>query len=480
MAATAEHQLTNRWDKASAPKGGLDLLVYASNLLGSDPAITNFGGGNTSSKTQEIDPLTGDSVEVLWVKASGGDLGTAKSSGFASLYQQKLLGLEARSKAGVHEDEMVPLYAQSTFNLNPAAPSIDTPLHGFVPYPCVSHMHPDAVIAVAASENSREVTKNIYGDRMGFLPWKRPGFDLGLALRDLIAANPNIEGAVMESHGLICWANTWEECYDLTLKLIDEAQAYIDANGRKDPFGKPVRTVREADAADKLVALIPELRGKVVYDGQPLIAHVTATDPLMEFLASEHCERLVALGTSCPDHFLRTKIRPMLLKPDDDLDAALADFRRAGYEGYYKRCKQPDSPAMRNPNPSVVLVPGVGMITFGKNATEARVTGEFYCNAVNVMRGAEAIARYVSLPEQEAFNIEYWQLEEAKLRRQPPEKELSRRVAVISGGAQGIGRATALKLTALGASCSFAGHQRDQTGRNRRPKSKRPVAARTR
>ncbi|HLK13582.1 MAG TPA: bifunctional rhamnulose-1-phosphate aldolase/short-chain dehydrogenase [Fimbriimonadaceae bacterium] len=452
MAVAADNRLKNRWG-SGAPTDPVDLLVYASNLLGSDPAITNFGGGNTSVKATETDPLTGDPVEVLWVKASGGDLGTAKRGNFASLYLAKFLGLE-RLAATIPEDELVPLFPQCAFNLNPAAPSIDTPLHAFVPSACVSHMHPDAVIAIAASKDCRDLTAKIWGGKLGFLAWKRPGFDLGLALCDLIAANPGIEGAMMESHGLICWADTWADCYALTLRLIDQAQAYLDSHGRSDPFGKPTRAARDADRDAKLAALVPVLRGKVAYGGVRLIGHVDTAAPVLDFLASQSIGRLAALGTSCPDHFLRTKIRPFVLTDGDDVDAKLTEFRD-GYAAYYDRCKHVDSPAMRNPNPSVILLPGLGMVTFAKNAAEARITGEFYTNAINVMRGAEAVSQYVALPEQEAFNIEYWLLEEAKLKRQPPPKELSGRIAVISGGAQGIGRATAHKLAGLGATVAL-------------------------
>ncbi|MHB8637010.1 MAG: bifunctional rhamnulose-1-phosphate aldolase/short-chain dehydrogenase [Fimbriimonadaceae bacterium] len=452
MAAVAEKRLTHRWG-SGAPTDALDLLVYASNLLGSDPAITNFGGGNTSSKATEIDPLTGESVEVLWVKASGGDLGTATRANFASLYLEKFKGLERRAKE-MPEDALAPLFPQCAFNLNPAAPSIDTPLHAFVPKSCVSHMHPDAVIAIAASADCRELTTKIYGTKMGFLPWKRPGFELGLALRDLIADNPGIDGAMMESHGLICWADTWDECYALTLRLIDEAQAYIDSKGKPEPFGKLVRQAQAPDAQTKLAELMPILRGKVNHEGHRLIGCLDTSEAVLDFLARDASDRLITLGTSCPDHFLRTKIRPLVVTDWDDLDAALAKFR-GEYAAYYERCKHNDSPAMRNPNPSVILLPGLGMVTFAKNATEARITGEFYKNAINVMRGAEAVSRYVALPEQEAFNIEYWLLEEAKLKRQPPAMELSGRIAAISGGAQGIGRATAHKLARLGAAVAL-------------------------
>lgn len=447
---SASH-VPSRWDSQSAPRDPVDQLVYASNLLGGDPRITNFGGGNTSSKIEMPDPVTGQPTQVLWVKASGGDLGSAKRSGFASLYQEKLLGLERRFKAeGLHEDEIVPLYMRCVFDANPAAPSIDTPLHSYVPAPCVSHMHSDSVISLAASADVEQLTNDVYGGKLGLLPWKRPGFELGLMLRDLIEREPGIEGAMMAGHGFICWADDWQSCYALTLRLINQAVDYIESrtNGAR-PFGPIVVQPREDRKAD-LVGLLPKLRGKVAFEGQRLIATVDTAAPAVEFSGSKEAERLARLGTSCPDHFLRTKIRPLILPIGSDIEAALAQFR-SDYAAYYDRCKHPDSPAMRNPNPSVVIVPGVGLISFGKNKQESRVTGEFYRNAIEVMRGAEIVSRYVALPEQEAFNIEYWQLEEAKLRRQPPEKDLSRQVAVISGGAQGIGRATAVKMAREGA-----------------------------
>ncbi|HVT11251.1 MAG TPA: bifunctional rhamnulose-1-phosphate aldolase/short-chain dehydrogenase [Fimbriimonadaceae bacterium] len=450
--------LPSLWDKAKASQmDEVDQLVYASNLLGSDPRITNFGGGNTSVKITDTDPLTGEKAEVLWVKGSGGDLGTAKKSGFASLYLDKVLGLEARYEknrrgagGNLTEDDIVGLYQQCIFNLNPAAPSIDTPLHAFVPFKAVSHMHSDAVIAIAASENVIELTKEVFQGQMGFLPWKRPGFELGLMLRDLIEANPGINSAMMGSHGFICWADSWEECYDLTLRLINMAAEYIERKtGATHAFGEVVRE-RHPNPEAVLLDLLPKLRGKVAYNGQRLIGVIDTSEPVQKFLSRSKMPALSALGTSCPDHFLRTKIRPLVLEADGDLDAALADFRKA-YGKYYDRCKRPTSPAMRNPNPSVVLIPGVGMISFGKNIQEATVTGKFYRNAIEVMRGAETVSKYTALPEQEAFDIEYWLLEEAKLKRQPPEKELSRQIAAITGGASGIGKATAIKMAGLGA-----------------------------
>lgn len=445
--------IESAWDSAkAAAMNPVEQLVYASNLLGSDPRITNFGGGNTSAKLTATDPLTGEPVRVMWVKGSGGDLGSAKMQNFASLYLDRVLKLEDKQRAeGLPEDAIVALYNHCTFNLNPTACSIDTPLHAFVPFDAVSHMHSDAVIAIAACEDCEAITKEIWGDEMGVLPWKRPGFDLGLMLRDLIAANPKAKGAIMQSHGFICWADTWQECYELTLRMINQAQTYLNERTRQHPFGNPV-VEAHPDPKAVMTDLLPKLRGRMAYNGQRLIAHVDGSPEVMDFLSRSKMPELAKLGTSCPDHFLRTKIRPLVLTATDDnsLDSALSQFREA-YKAYYERCKHADSPAMRNPNPSVVLVPGVGMVSFGKNPQEAKVTGQFYKNAIAVMRGAEAVSKYVALPEQEAFNIEYWLLEEAKLKRMPPEKEYARQVAVITGGAQGIGFATAKRLAIEGA-----------------------------
>jgi rhamnulose-1-phosphate aldolase/alcohol dehydrogenase len=468
MSVAAPSLIESRWDHAAASNlSDLELLVYASNLLGSDLRITNFGGGNTSSKVSASDPLTGDPTRVLWVKASGGDLGSAKASNFASLYLGRLLSLKAKSVAGVHEDEIVGLYGQCIFNLNPAAPSIDTPLHALVPAPCVSHMHSDAVIAIAACDHAEQLTKEIWGGRMGYLPWKRPGFDLGLMLERLIEENPGIQGALMQSHGFICWAGDWESCYRLTLDMINDAQKYMDGRGTKEPFGPSIRDAEVRESNAQWESLLPALRGKVAHNGQRLVACLDRDNVTLDFLSREKLVQLAGMGTSCPDHFLRTKIRPLVIELPKDglgpeaLDEALAEFREA-YHGYYERCRRPDSPAIRNPNPSVVLVPGLGMVSFGKNAQEAKVTGQFYRNAIEVMRGAESVGKYVALPEQEAFDIEYWLLEEAKLRRMPQEKELSGSIAAITGGAQGIGLATAKKMAALGACVAILDIQEDK------------------
>lgn len=432
----------NLWNAArAAALDEVDRLVYRSNLLGSDPRITNFGGGNTSAKVTMADPLTGEDVRVLWVKGSGGDLGTMKRTGLASLYLDRVLGLEAKYRTGTHEDDVVALYNHCTFNLNPTACSIDTPLHAFIPKAHVDHMHSDAIIAVAASQDSERWTQEVFGGRLGWVPWKRPGFELGLMLRDLYASNPNLRGAVMGSHGFISWADTAEECYALTLDLINEAAAFLEGRGLRGPV--------VSAGGQSWRPLLPRLRGKVAHEGLRLIADVDQSPEVMEFLQSPKRDALARLGTSCPDHFLRTKIRPLVTTPET-LDADL-DAYRADYAAYYERCKRPDSPAMRNPNPSVVLVPGLGMATFGKTKAEAQVTGEFYRRAIEVMKGAELLSGYTALPEQEAFDIEYWLLEEAKLKRMPPEKEFSRQIAVVTGGAQGIGFATAKRLAEGGA-----------------------------
>jgi rhamnulose-1-phosphate aldolase/alcohol dehydrogenase len=458
MVSETASAVPNLWNDSEAPLDPVERLVYASRLLGSDLRVTNFGGGNTSVKTRQADPLTGEEVEVLWVKGSGGDLGSATRGNFASLYLDRVLGLERKAEEeGLHEDDVVPLYSHCVFGLNPTACSIDTPLHAFVPFRAVSHMHADAVIAIAASQDAERLCREIWGDEMAVLPWKRPGFDLGLQLRDLIEQHPQAKGALMLSHGFICWEDDWKNCYSLTIRMINQAAEYLERAGKPEPFGPAVRSARRKGAREAWIELLPVLRGQVAHDGKKLVSQLDQSDAVLDFLSRAEMERLAAMGTSCPDHFLRTKIRPMVLpfEPGKEdlpswLEGQLQTFRES-YSDYYTRCRRVDSPAMRNPNPSVVLVPGLGMASFGKNVAEAKVTGQFYRNAIEVMRGAEAVSTYTALNEQEAFDIEYWQLEEAKLRRQPPEKEFSRHIAIITGGAQGIGLAAAKRLAREGA-----------------------------
>ena len=453
--------LPDLWDEERA--ASLDepgLLLYRSNLLGSDLRITNFGGGNTSAKVTADDPLTGASTKVLWVKGSGGDIGSMKLDGFATLYLDKLLSLRSRYRGIEHEDEMVALFDHCTFNLNPRAASIDTPLHGFIPHAHVDHVHADAVIAIAASENAEALTRDIYGGDLGFLPWQRPGFDLGLKLGAMAEANPAMRGVVLGGHGLFTWGPTAKDCYRTTLEMINKAARWLGANERKEAFGGPrVKALPRADRSDIAARLLPAIR-KRISAGERKIGHFTDATPVLELVNSRDLKPLAALGTSCPDHFLRTKIRPLVLPFDPvarDLDAvlasldeALADYR-ADYAAYYQRCKHPASPPMRDPNPVIYLVPGVGMLSFAKDKATARIAAEFYVNAINVMRGASGVSRYVGLAEQEAFNIEYWRLEEAKLQRLPKPKSLAGRVALITGGAGGIGQAIAARLMGEGA-----------------------------
>ncbi len=454
--------LENRWDDAKA--AGLDepgKLLYRSNLLGADKRITNYGGGNTSAKVSETDPLTGATVEVLWVKGSGGDVGTIKLDGFATLYMDKLESLKSIYRGVEDEDRMVGFLPHCTFNLNSRAASIDTPLHGFVPFKHVDHMHPDAIIAIAASKNSRELTQEVFGDEIGWLPWRRPGFQLGLDLGAYVAAHPNSKGVVLESHGLFTWAEDAKECYELTLDIINKAIVWLDAkSGGREAFGGEAvasldKPIRRAIAA----RLMPEIRGKIGVSERKL-GHFDDQPTVLEFVNSHDLRPLAALGTSCPDHFLRTKIRPLVLQfdpanPDADavvasLDQALEDYR-TDYARYYNACKHANSPAMRDPNPVIFLIPGVGMLSFAKDKATARIAGEFYVNAINVMRGASSVSEYQGLSEQEAFDIEYWLLEEAKLQRMPKPKSLAGRVAFVTGGAGGIGRATAERLLGEGA-----------------------------
>jgi rhamnulose-1-phosphate aldolase/alcohol dehydrogenase len=457
------------WDDAHASKlSPREGLVYRSNLLGADQRITNTGGGNTSSKTIERDPLTGENVEVLWVKGSGGDLRTSTLANFASLYQAKLLALQTnyassgpRGPKTEAEDRMVSLYPYCAFNLNPRAASIDTPLHSFLPARHVDHMHPNSVIAIAAARRSRELTAEIFGGEVVWTPWLRPGFELGLELERIAKSNPGVKGVILGQHGVINWANDNKECYDLTLDLIEKAGAYIENHdrGQQTFGGAKYEALPAADRDEILFALLPWLRG-VISKSRRFLATVQSDPTILRFVNSRDAARLAELGTSCPDHFLRTKIKPLYIdwdpKKEDiaGLRAKIAlgiEHYRKDYAAYYDRCKRTDSPAMRDPNPTVFLIPGIGMIGWGKDKSESRVTAEFYNCAVEVMRGAEAIDEYIALPQQEAFDIEYWLLEEAKLKRMPPEKEFARSVVIVVGGGSGIGRAVAHRLAREGA-----------------------------
>lgn len=440
----------SRWDDSvAATLSPAELLLYRSNLLGSDLTVTNFGGGNTSAKLIETDPLSGDAVEVLWVKGSGGDIGSMKLDGFATLYQDKLLGLEAHYSGPDDDDKMVGYLPHCTFNLNGRAASIDTPLHSLLPFAHVDHVHPDAIIALAASSGGEEATRKIWGGKIGWLPWKRPGYTLGVQLRDFVKANPGVEGVMLAGHGIICWADSAKGCYEHTVQLIADAADYLNAMlAAKPAFGGAVSSPlvdRAAIAAD----LMPRLRG-LMTGTRTKIGHYCDNAEALEFVGSADFERLAGLGTSCPDHFLRTKIAPLTLDPtrlqDDAYLAEKIAAYRDLYAAYYARCKRPNSPAMRDANPVVVLVPGVGRMTFAGDKTTARLAGEFYGNAINVMRGAEAIGDYIALDEQEAFDIEYWLLEEAKLQRMPAPKPLVGKIALVTGGAGGIGAATAARL----------------------------------
>ncbi|MEO0340586.1 MAG: bifunctional aldolase/short-chain dehydrogenase [Bacteroidota bacterium] len=455
------------WDEAKAAELAGDevaLFLYRSNILGADLRITNYGGGNTSCKTIEQDPLTKEETEVMWIKGSGGDIGTLQRSGIAGLYTDRLRALKNVYRGIEHEDEMVGLFYHCIYDLDSRAPSIDTPLHGLLPFKHIDHLHPDALIAIAAAEDSQVITKEIWGDTMGWVPWQRPGFDLGLQLEKCLNDNPGIRGIVLGGHGLFTWGDTSYECYMNSLEVIEKASLYIEEHlGKKGPVfgGQKVASLPEAKRKQQAAALAPILRGLCSGETR-MIGHFTDDEKVLQFINSHDLAKLAPLGTSCPDHFLRTKIQPLVLgiAPEADLSdpravkvqitPAFEQYRRE-YKDYYEACKHPNSPAVRDPNPVVILYPGVGMFTFAKNKQTARVASEFYLNAINVMRGSEAISNYTALSRQEAFDIEYWLLEEAKLQRQPPEKPLSRRVAIITGAGGGIGKAIADKFAAEGA-----------------------------
>ena len=480
--------LEDKWDDAVASKlDAPELLRYRSNLLGSDLRITNFGGGNTSSKLDAVDPVDGLTKKVLWVKGSGGDLGSIKRAGFATLYLDKLLAVEKVYRGVDFEDEMVDLYPLCTFGNNPVAASIDTPLHGYLPFAHVDHLHPDWGIALAASANGKlkmEEFNKEFGHKLAWLPWQRPGFELGMMLRKIVQDTPGCDGVVLGGHGLFTWGDTQRESYLNTITIIDQLGQFIERHGLKDGhvhFGGAKVKSRE-DRKEIALKIFPQLRGAVSRK-QRWIGSYSELPQVLDFVNSAHAEELAHLGTSCPDHFIRTKIRPMFIKWDPTTDPkelpglieTSLETYRSEYGDYYKAHALPDSPAIRDASPTVVLVPGVGMFTFGKNKTESRLTGEFYINAIGVMQGAGALgagvnctdipqagpaaaadqfktfSNYVALPPSEAFRIEYWKLEEAKIRRQPPEKELSRRIALIVGGGSGIGREVALLAAERGA-----------------------------
>jgi rhamnulose-1-phosphate aldolase/alcohol dehydrogenase len=471
----SNYQYVNHlWDdaKAASLPNAVERLAYRSNLLGSDQRITNTGGGNTSSKASEKDPLTGQQVEVLWVKGSGGDLRTSTRENFSSLYQQKLIDLQSlyagRADKGLKspaEDEMVGMYTHATFNLNPRASSIDTPLHSFIPAKFVDHMHPNAIIAIAASKNCEALTQEIFAGEMAYVPWMRPGFELGLAMQEIVAKNPSVKSIMMGQHGFISWDNDEKACYTYTLDCIEKAAAFIEAKyaakgGDAAAFGgAKYSTLTPEQRRETLVSILPWLRGQVSQQKR-FIGTVQDDEKILRFVNSQDAARLAELGTSCPDHFLRTKIKPLYVdwNPQSEDAAALKAKLAAGleqyrkdYAAYHEKCKHANSPAMRDPNPTVVLIPGIGMIAWGKDKSESRVTAEFYNCAVEVMRGAEAIDTYISLPQQEAFDIEYWLLEEAKLQRMPAEKELARQVIAVIGAGSGIGKETAHRLVKEGA-----------------------------
>ena len=455
------------WDEQKAASFGdnqVDLFLYRSNILGADLRITNYGGGNTSCKTIETDPLTNEEVEIMWVKGSGGDIGTLTRSGIAGLYTKRLRDLKNVYKGLHDEDRMVGLFNHCIYDLDSKAPSIDTPLHGLLPFAHIDHLHPDALIAVAAAQDSEKVTKEIWGDTMGWVPWQRPGFDLGLQLEKCLADNPGIRGIILGSHGLFTWGDTSYECYINSLEVIEMASEYIEKKIKEKGSifgGQKVTSLPKEERLEKAAQIMPLLRGLCSSENR-MIGHFSDTDVVMEYINSNDLERLAPMGTSCPDHFLRTKIQPLVLTLDKNEDLsdtnavlnkltpAFEQYRKE-YADYYNTCKKPNSPAMRDANPVIIIYPGVGMFSFSKDKQTTRVANEFYINAINVMRGAEAISAYTSLPRQEAFDIEYWLLEEAKLQRMPKEKTLSRKVAFVTGAGGGIGKAIADKLAAEGA-----------------------------
>ena len=457
MGKTFQH-VSYLWDeeKASALAGDeVGLLLYRSNLLGADLRLTNYGGGNTSVKTMEKDPLTGAPVEVMWIKGSGGDLGTLKRNGLAGLFLDRLRSLQQIYRGLATEDVMVEKFNHCIFDLDSRAPSIDTPLHGFLPFKHIDHLHPDAAIAIAAAKDGARITQELFNGAIGWVPWQRPGFDLGLKLKECLDKNPGIRGIMLGSHGLFTWGDTAYESYMNTLETVEQCAAYLESNYQKKgpAFGGhkiPVKEKNERMAT--AAAIAPVLRGHCS-SNQLMVGHFSDDERVLEFVNSKDLSLLAPMGTSCPDHFLRTKIAPLVLPENpamDQLPALFENYRRE-YADYYNRCKHDNSPAMRDPNPVVILYPGIGMFSFAKDKQTARVAAEFYTNAINVMKGAEAISEYTALPRQEAFDIEYWLLEEAKLKRMPKPKLLAGRIALVTGSAGGIGKAIAKRFADEGA-----------------------------
>lgn len=479
------------WNNEEAAKLAGDevgLLVYRSNLLGADLRLTNYGGGNTSCKTMAKDPLTGKDVEVMWVKGSGGDLGTMKRNGLAALYVDRLRSLKNIYRGLEYEDEMVELFNHCIYDLSSKAPSIDTPLHGFLPFKHIDHLHPDAAIAIAAAKDGEQIIKNLFNGKIGWVKWQKPGFELGLMLKQCLDENPGIHGIMLGSHGLFTWGDTAYESYMNTLEVIEKCAQYLEDNyGKKGEIfgGQKIGSLPKEERLKKAATLAPILRGFCSNSdsqsfpppggrkGGSMIGHFTDDNRVLQFISSNDLDRLAPMGTSCPDHFLRTKISPLVLelsanedlsdrtKVKEKLTPAFEAYRKM-YADYYNTCKHANSPAIRDANPVVILYPGVGMFTFAKDKQTARVASEFYINAINVMKGAEAVSEYTSLPRQEAFNIEYWLLEEAKLQRMPKPKPLTGRIALITGSGGGIGKAIAMKFAEEGACIILSDNNADR------------------